>query len=236
MPMPLPEFAQRLLHGLPARCAICGAWPARPLCEACVAQLAPPRARCRRCALPVPEGVTQCGACTREAPPLDACVAAVDYDWPWSGVVTQFKFGARTGWALEMAALMRAAPWAEPLLDAADLLLPIPLSRTRLQERGYNQALLLARTLDRHRTDATLLLRIRDTPAQRALPRAERQRNLRGAFAVDPLRLREATNRRVVLVDDVMTSGASLFEAARTLRAAGAANVSALVFARTDAD
>jgi ComF family protein len=230
----MPELARRLLNGLPARCALCGAWPSRPLCEACVTELAPPRPRCRRCALPVPAGVTLCGACVREAPPLDACVAAVDYDWPWSDVVAQFKFGARNGWAHEMAALMRAAPWAEPLLEQATLLLPMPLSPARLRERGYNQAWLLARTLDRRRADASLLLRVRDTTAQSALPRAERQRNVRGAFAVEPLRLRELLNQQVLLVDDVMTSGASLFEAARTLRAAGAAGVSALVFGRTD--
>lgn len=231
----MPELARRLLHGLPARCALCGAWPARPVCDACVTQLAPPRPRCRRCAQPVPAGVTQCGACLRAPPPLDACVAAVDYDWPWSDVVTQFKFGARTGWAHEMAALMRAAPWAEPLLEQSTLLLPMPLSRARLRERGFNQAWLLARALDRRRADAGLLLRVRDTTAQSALPRAERERNVRGAFAVEPLRVSEVQRQQVLLVDDVMTSGASLYEAARTLRAAGAAGVSALVFARTPA-
>lgn len=229
----MPELARRLLHGLPARCALCGAWPARPVCDACVTQLAPPRPRCRRCAQPVPAGVTQCGACLRAPPPLDACVAAVDYDWPWSDVVTQFKFGARTGWAHEMAALMRAAPWAEPLLEQSTLLLPMPLSRARLRERGFNQAWLLARALDRRRADAGLLLRVRDTTAQSALPRAERERNVRAAFAVEPLRVSEVESQQVLLVDDVMTSGASLYEAARTLRAAGAAGVSALVFART---
>lgn len=183
----------------------------------------------------MPAGVTQCGACVREAPPLDACVAAVDYDWPWSDVVTQFKFGDRTGWAHEMVALMRAAPWAEPLLEQSTLIVPMPLSPARLRERGYNQAWLLARALDRRRADASLLLRVRDTTAQSALPRAERQRNVRGAFAVEPLRVREVHNQQVLLVDDVMTSGASLFEAARTMRAAGAAGVGALVFARTNA-
>jgi ComF family protein len=129
---------------------------------------------------------------------------------------------------------MRSMPWVEPALDEADLVLPIPLSRERLAERGFNQSLQLARLLAPRQWDATLLLRIRHTPAQSALDRKARLANVKGAFALDPLRAGEVRGKRIVLVDDVMTSGASLHSAARVLREAGAARVTAIVLARTD--
>ena len=224
---------ERVSQQVPARCAVCHAWPSRVVCNACVTRFAQPVARCATCALPVPEGVTRCGACLREPPPLDACLAAVHYDWPWSDCVTQFKFGRQPGWATELASVMRSAPWVEPALEQADRVLPMPLARERLAERGYNPALLLARHLAPLKTDATLLLRTRHTPAQSDLSRAERLRNVRGAFAVEPLRSHELRDRRVVLVDDVMTTGASLHAAATALRQAGAAHVTAVVLART---
>ena len=131
---------------------------------------------------------------------------------------------------------MLSAPGIEDMLDEADWVLPIPLSPQRLAERGYNQALLLANQLSPSKTDAHLLLRTRHTPAQRTLPRAERLSNLQGAFAVEPLRAQEIRGKRVVLVDDVMTSGASLHTAAQVLRQAGAQHVSAIVLARTEAE
>ncbi|MDR2852382.1 MAG: ComF family protein [Burkholderiaceae bacterium] len=219
----------------PSQCLLCHAWPARPVCDACAARLAAPRPRCRRCALPVPEEVAVCGACLRDPPPLDACVACCDYQWPWPKCIAAFKFGADPGWARSLALLMRAAPRAEQLLDAADRVLPVPLARARLRERGFNQALELARCLAPTRMDARLLLRVRETPPQSGLKRAQRLRNLHGAFALDPARAAQVLGRRVLLVDDVMTSGASLHAAARALRAGGAARVDALVFARTAA-
>jgi ComF family protein len=150
-------------------------------------------------------------------------------------VIARYKFHAQPGWAAPLATLMLSAPWAEDTLDAADWVLPIPLSTQRLAERGYNQSWLLARRLSPHKADAQLLLRTRDTPSQRTLPRAERLANLVGAFAVEPLRAAQLHGKKVVLIDDVMTSGASLHTAARVLRQAGAAQVSALVLARTEA-
>lgn len=223
-----------LLGRLPSQCAVCRAWPSQPVCDACVARFAPPTPRCARCALPLPAGVTHCGECVRHPPPLDACLAACAYAWPWPGHIGEFKFQGQTGWARPFATLMRSAPWVEPALEACDLLLPMPLSTARLRERGFNQALALARRLAPRKTDATLLLRTRDTTAQSGLTRAERLRNLRGAFALEPLRAAEVEGRRIVLLDDVMTSGASLFAAAVVLRAAGAAHITGLVLARTD--
>ena len=221
---------------LPSRCAVCRQWPAEPVCEACIARFAQPRIRCLGCALPVAEDVVHCGACRRSPPPLWRCVCAVDYAWPWRGLVSRFKFREQPGWDRSLAWLMRGATHADDLLHEADRVLPIPLSRERLAERGYNQSWLLARCLAPRQADAGLLLRIRHTPPQRTLPRAERLRNLQDAFAVDPLRAQAVRGRKLVLVDDVMTSGASLHAAAQVLLQAGAAQVSAIVLARTGLD
>lgn len=223
-----------LIAQVPSQCAVCHAWPSRPVCDACVARFAPPAARCSGCALPVPEGVTRCGECVKHPPPLDACLAVCTYAWPWPDTIAGFKFRGDAGWAGPFATLMRSAPWVEPALEQCDLVLPMPLAPGRLRERGFNQAHELARRLSPTKADATLLLRTRETPAQSGLPRAERLRNLQGAFAVEPLRAEEIRGRRLVLVDDVMTSGASLFAAAEVLRQAGAAHITAVVLARTD--
>jgi ComF family protein len=230
----LRQWIEGLAAALPGQCAVCRAWPAQPVCDHCVARFAQPVARCRRCALPVAPGVAECGRCLRSAPPLDACHAAVSYEYPWSGLIGQFKFNGHAGWSRVFAVLMRSAPWVEPALDQADLVLPMPLSTQRLAERGFNQSLVLARALAPGRVACGLLLKVRDTTAQAALNRRERLLNVKGAFAIEPLRAQQLRGRDVVLVDDVMTSGASLFTAAQVLRDAGARRVTALVLARTD--
>lgn len=230
----LRRLIDRVTHA-PSRCEVCRAWPAQPVCEDCVARFAQPQPRCRRCALPVPAGVAECGACLKNPPPLDACHAAVTYAYPWAGLIGRYKFQGQPGWAGAFATLMRSAPWVEPALDQAHWVLPMPLSRQRLAERGFNQALEIARRLaPAAKVDAHLLLRVRDTAPQTALDRGQRMANVRDAFAPEPLRAHRLRGASVVLVDDVMTSGASLHGAARALRAAGAAHVTAVVFARTD--
>jgi ComF family protein len=158
----------------------------------------------------------------------------VSYDFPWSALIAQYKFNGQAGWARSFATLMRSAPWVEPALEEAELVLPMPLSRERLAERGFNQALLLARALAAEKTEAHLLLKVRHTALQTSLDRKDRLGNVKGAFAVDPLSASKVRGRRIVLVDDVMTTGASLFTAAQTLRQAGAGFITALVMARTD--
>ncbi len=229
---------RRLLQGLaarlPSQCAVCRAWPAQPVCEPCIAQFAQPVPRCQTCALPVPAAVRVCGACITRPPPLDSCLAALPYAYPWSGLIGDFKFHQHPGLAHQFALLMRSAPWVEPALDNADLLVPLPLSDMRLQERGYNQALLLARALEPAKVAANVLLRILHTPPQSTLARKERLRSLQHAFAVDPVQATRMRGKRVVLVDDVMTTGASLHVAAAALRQAGASHITALVLARTE--
>ena len=222
------------LPALPSQCRVCHAWPSQPVCESCVSQFAQPHTRCTTCALPLPAGMRHCGACLKQPPPLDRCLTAVAYAYPWSTLVQDFKFHAEPGLVRSFATLLRAAPWVEPELDEAKLLLPMPLSASRLKERGFNQALLLARALEPRKTRADILLRIQDTPAQHTLKRAERLTALNHAFAVEPLLADGLKGQRVVLVDDVMTTGASLYTAARVLKAAGASYVSGLVVARTE--
>ena len=228
-------FGAEWRAALPSQCCVCHAWPAPTLCARCVTRFAPAQPRCERCALPVPPGVRVCGACLGTPPPVDQCLAALPYAWPWGEVIARFKFTAEPGLAAPLGALLRAAPGVAGVLAGADLVLPLPLSDERLAERGYNPAQLLAQQLaPAPPVRLDLLLRTRHTAPQHDLPRAERLRNVRGAYAVDPLRAAALAGRRVVLVDDVMTTGASLHEAARAVRSAGATHVAALALARTD--
>ena len=218
---------------LPSQCAICRAWPAQAICEPCVAAFGQPVARCSLCATQL--NTSSCSACTQQRPDLDACCAALTYGWPWSHLIAQFKFYNEIGWARHFALLMKSAPFADDALLHADVLLPIPLSTQRLSERGFNQALMLAHHLSRAKTQSQTLLRMRDTPAQSSLKRSERLTNLTGAFAVAPLMALHLRGKKILLIDDVVTSGATLNFAARVLKQAGAAHVGALVLAKTPA-
>ena len=224
------------LSHLPSCCEVCGAWPTQPVCEPCLQRFARPRPRCQTCALPLPEGVARCGACLRRPPPLDACHAAVSYGFPWTGLIGRFKYQQHPGWAGQLAEVMRRAPGIESALADCELLVPVPLSNQRLAERGFNQALELARQLAPAKLAPRLLLRVRDTASQARLDRRQRSANLRHAFAVDPQRAAALRGRAVLLMDDVMTSGATLESAAAALRRAGAARVTAVVLARTGED
>lgn len=223
---------------MPSLCAVCEGWDrgaAARVCRACVQRFADTAPRCSRCALEVPTGVTVCGACVLAPPPFDAAFAGAGYAHPWSGLITRFKFGG----ALDLADALAARILAARQRDATawpQWLLPVPLAAERLRERGFNQAWELARRLaaaGTARADARLLLRLRATAHQLDLPPERRAANVRGAFAVEPLRRGELAGRHVALVDDVMTSGATLAELARVLKQAGAARVEVWVVART---
>jgi ComF family protein len=220
---------------LPSLCAVCHGWGTQRVCGMCVARFAVPHARCRQCALRVPQGVSVCGACLTDPPPYAHALGAVDYDHPWDGLITQFKFHGALDLALALVRRLMTA-FEHSGAAAPALLLSVPLSAERLRERGYNQAWELARRLARMlrcSTDAHLLLRVKHTPHQLALAPERRADNVRGAFAVEPRRLAEVRGRHVTLVDDVMTTGATVAELARVLRQAGAADVSVWVVART---
>ncbi|HEX6708429.1 MAG TPA: ComF family protein [Albitalea sp.] len=229
----------RLLQSIavPTQCALCRDWGRDRICNACCARFATPADRCEACALRVPAGMHRCGACLGDPPPFDATLTALDYGHPWDHLIGRFKFHA---------ALDLAGPLAQQLIEAwrasggprPELLLPVPLAAPRLRERGYNQAWEIARRLARRigcKTDPHALLRIKDTPHQLAFPPERRAANVRAAFAVEPARRESLRGRRVTLVDDVMTTGATAAELARVLKRAGAAQVDVWVVARTPA-
>jgi ComF family protein len=208
-----------------------------------MARFGQPGRRCSTCALELSaeHPRAQCNRCTRVPFGLDACFAALPYAFPWSELVSRYKFDSQTGWATFMASTLVGQPAVRDFLNQLtpdDWLLPLPLSTERLAWRGFNQAWELTCALRRQSAcravaDASLLLRIRHTRPQSELKRSARLDNLKGAFAVEPLRANELKGRRVVLIDDVMTSGASLLTAASVLRQAGASHVSAVVLTRT---
>lgn len=212
---------------LPGGCWICRDWGWARLCDACLQRFAPALPRCPRCALPLQ--APHCAACLREPLPLDAVHAAVDYQPPWDGLLQALKYEQALGLAPPLAALLaRDAPSPPP----GCLLLPVPLHRRRLRERGYNQSQLLAQALAERLAlpvDLRLIERVADTPAQARLSRRERLANLRQAFALRG----PAPQRPCLLIDDVMTTGATLATLATLLRAAGVPGVSAWVVART---
>jgi ComF family protein len=219
------DFLGELVFG--GACFLCRG-PARgTLCEACRAEL--PRLgaqRCPRCALPSP-GAAVCGRCLAEPPDYDATFAALAYDFPADTLVHALKFRGELSLAPILAELLKEAL---PAAEAVDCVVPVPMSETRLRGRGYNQAMELARHLaPAAKIDAFCCVRSRDAAPQMELPWAERQRNVRGAFACNRL----LAGARVAVVDDVMTTGATLDEMARTLKRAGAARVVNWVAART---
>ena len=215
---------------LPSICHICEAWPSTALCDSCVQQFGQPIVRCPTCALPLLG--SRCFPCHYEPPPLDKCLAAVTYGYPWSDCIAKFKFHGDVGFGRQLAALMRNAPWVEPALEMADSVIAMPLSASRLRERGFNQAYELAKHLAPQKADGRSLLRLEHASHQVGATRDERQEQARNTFWVDPVRIPTLQGKRIVLLDDVMTSGATLFEAARTLRKAGAAHITGLVLAR----
>ena len=230
----LRNDASRLLW--PARCLICdeSAEDARDLCRACAAALPWNHVACDRCALPLAAPGT-CGACLRRPPPLAAAHAACRYGFPLDRLLLRFKFSHDLTAGRLLSQLMAEACSSLPRPDA---LIPIPLHCARLRHRGYDQALELARPLARALSLPLLdnaLQRVRPTRAQSELGAGARRRNLRNAFAFDGnavLRARQVLPRHVVLVDDVMTTGATLHAAATALLRAGVQRVDAWVCAR----
>lgn len=238
---------------LPAHCALCGLAADAALCAACAEQFFgaaahPPR--CPRCANPLPlasvppadaprhgghgAGGLLCGACQAALPAFDATLVAADYAAPVDQLVLQLKFAQRLALAPLMASLLRDAVLRRPDFVLPALLCPVPLGPQRLVQRGYNQALEIARPLARQLGVALhprLLARTRDTAAQSGVAPQQRRQNIAHAFALaDPALV---AGRHIGVVDDVMTSGQTLNALAEELKHYGAARVSNFVFART---
>jgi ComF family protein len=245
----LPSGVTRYL--LPASCALCGADCLDLVCAPCLADFfhhdGP---RCRQCANPLsvdmnvdmnvdlteaPDGL-RCGRCQRCAPAFDATLVAGDYAAPLSQLVLQLKFGGRLALATLFAQRLHEAMLRQSHCELPALLCPVPLGPARLAERGFNQALEIARPLAQMLglpLHPTLTLRIRETRAQTGVAHGERASNIAQAFTVAPAALALVRGSHVGIVDDVMSSGQTLDELAATLKRFGAARVTNLVFART---
>lgn len=248
LPAPLPDAVPALIRGtvrravdivLPPRCLGCGEVVADPgaVCPACwggIDFIAPPMCRC--CGLPFDydEGADAvCGACAGRPPLYGRARSAMIYNDASRRLVLAFKHADRIDAAPAWGDWLSRA--GADLLADADVLVPVPLHRRRLISRRYNQAALMAQALGRTSglpvvVDA--LRRIRATPSQGRMNRSQRERNVAGAFAVRDSRRESIRDTRILLVDDVMTTGATLTACIRPLLHAGAANVDVLTLAR----
>ena len=208
-------------------CLLCCAESGRDLvCGACAADLPDLPEHCPQCAMPSP-GSAVCGGCLQHPPSFDLTLALWRYEFPCDRLVQALKYHSRLALAgfFARALLHRRRP-------SADLIIPMPLHLKRLAGRGFNQAVEIARVLARSSAIALALgavRRIRHTAPQTELPYDARAKNVRGAFAC----ALDLTDSSVIVIDDVMTTGATLNEFAATLKRAGAARVESWVVART---
>ncbi|MBY0268716.1 MAG: ComF family protein [Burkholderiales bacterium] len=180
---------------------------------------------CSCCAHPLP-APGLCGRCIAEPPHYDHVVAACRYAFPLDGLIQAYKYSGRLVAGAALATLL-----ADRLQQRPDLIVPVPLTAQRLRERGFNQALELARVLGKQwgvTVNAGLCVKTHDTAPQTRLPWKERRKNIRGAFVVEG----GVAGRHVAVVDDVLTTGATLGELARNLKRAGATAVTGYVIAR----
>jgi ComF family protein len=223
----LSILAASLAAALPQDCLLCGAAGVEYLlCAACAADLPrPPACHCPICGEAVPSA-SPCGACLNKPPAFDATVVAFRYAFPVDKLVQALKYGHRLAIADYFAAAMLSGQRPD-----SDLVIPLPLSRERLRQRGFNQAVEIARPRARALGLPLLLdgcARVLDTAAQATLPWQARRKNVRHAFecAVD------LAGKWAIVVDDVMTSGATLDEFASVLKVHGATRVTNWVAAR----
>lgn len=240
----VPQLMRRAVRFLlPAECAVCRAPlagdPIPHFCAGCWNTIAlPGHSRCARCDRPFVSPVATvyspthlCHSCTGHTPSYTKAWTLYPYQSPLRDAIWLFKYRGKVSLATPLARLMINRL---PALDSIDLIMPVPLHAGRLREREFNQSLLLADRVGRHLcvpVSCSDLIRTVPSPAQIALSRKERLKNLRGAFAVT--RPGSIAGKRILLIDDVFTTGATVNECAKTLRKAGSGDVFALTLGRT---
>ncbi|RZI84545.1 MAG: ComF family protein [Rubrivivax sp.] len=233
---PRPSLFQRWRLPWPGLCLICRQPQWDAICHRCVTAFASPRPRCQRCALPVEGHLAPCRPCDDQPPEFDRAVAAVDYTAPWSELIARFKFNGDLALSRPLSSLLAERLKALPARSRPQVIIPTPLSAARLRERGYNQTWHLARRLSGQMGIPALphaLRRVKDTARMMSLDADERRRQIRHAFEVAPEHRRALAGRHVAVVDDVLTTGATLNEITLTLQDAGVRSVSVWVLART---
>lgn len=232
---------RRLPTAIPSSCALCGISGDTALCGDCHAQFFSRHPhRCVQCASPIAfatmQTPQQCGVCLSDPRAFDATIVATDYAAPVDHLVLALKFANRLALAPLFARMMLDAVLRQPAFSMPTLLTVVPLGEKRLAERGFNQALEIAKPLARAIAvplAPQLLDRTRDTLMQAMLPPAERHRNIRNAFVLTAKAGELVRGQHIGVIDDVMTTGETLNEIAATLKRYGAARVTNLVFART---
>lgn len=241
-----------LRSGIPTCCALCGQIGQDVICDGCQENyFSHTTVRCRQCAntLPSTESevvevvkpvsvVTLCGDCLKQKRAFDASVVAIDYAAPADQLVLALKFGGQLALAPVFAKMIRDAMLRQPAIanDPPTLLTAVPLGPQRLANRGFNQALEIAKPLSRLLNvplHSNLIQRQQDTLPQARLDPHKRRQNLRHAFNVPPKAITLIRGSHIGVIDDVMTTGETLNELARTLKRCGAARVTNIVFART---
>jgi ComF family protein len=220
----------------PPRCRLCGAVPAADttLCQPCLDDLPWLESSCCRCARPLPTGIDSllCGECLKRSPGFDAATALLHYQAPADYLIQRLKFSGELAIAPLLADLLAEKITARTT-PLPECLIPVPLHRSRLQERGFNQATVLARRLGQRLAvpvNHRLCQRNRPTEPQSLTPLRERRRNLHGAFSMGG---RQPVNLHVAIIDDVLTTGHTAEELARVLRHAGVACIEVWVIARS---
>ena len=222
-----------------SQCHLCRTWQSEPVCAECIRAWRPSIRRCLRCAIDLhddhPDSV--CQRCEDQSPEFDRAIVAVDYSGPWPGLLARLKFQGATALAKPLARLLAEA--VQHRLGNTSLIIPVPLSPQRLRERGYNQAWLLARQAGQYLgvpACTGLLERPRHTPRLMSLSAEERLKQIQDAFEVTRHAHATLAGQDIAIVDDVMTTGATLNACTHALLAAGARSVSVWAVARTPVD
>lgn len=203
------------------------------LCHGCLQDLPwHTAASCRQCGLPSNDAL--CGSCLKSAPDFDVTHALFSYDYPLDRLLQHYKYQQSLHLADTFSALFtdKLLHEKEVTHSGINTIMPMPMHHERLKQRGFNQALEIARLISKHmhiNLDYTTCRRTRFTPPQASLPFKERIKNMRGVFECN----QSLHDLRIAIVDDVMTTGASMNELAKTLKQAGAAHVECWVVART---
>ena len=222
-------------HLCPPLCPLCRLHTTAPegLCMVCQSQLPLIEGRrCSRCAAAIADGQSLCGNCLQTPPPFEETIAAYRYAPPIDQLICSLKFSSRLSYARILGFLL-IRQLLHRKIEKPDCLLPTPLHSKRLRLRGFNQSLEIARPLSRY-FGLTIandhIKRVKAGVPQTSLSGAMRRKNMRGAFRV----CRPLPYRHVVIVDDVLTTGATVTELAHSVRSAGAQRVSVWALARTD--